>query len=172
MADTGWKSAASSSESNTNATWTGTSNIYTDNGVTATVATSSNNATTELTLSGFSFGIPTGSTIDGIEISVDGAITNYADFMDVVGVMSGNIYPLTNGSTIETKVYGGPTDKWGTSFTASDIDTMQVVLTHGSVSFFGGNGFAAEYDAVLVKVYYTPPSGGSATTNTFFWSIV
>lgn len=174
MADTGWKSANSWNASNTSATWTGPSNIFTDNGVTATVASSSNTANTTLELSGFSFGVPAGKVIDGIEISVDGAITNYGGFFDFVGVKKGSSSSistayLTNAATIETVVYGSPTSKWDTSWTSADIDTLRVVIYHDSFALLGGNGFAAEYDAVLAKVYYSDPP---VNENTFFWSIV
>lgn len=174
MANTGWKSASFNNESSTNATWTGKTNIYTDNGVTATVASSSNDANTTLELSGFSFGVPAGSVIDGIEVSVDGAITNYGGLIDMVGVKDGSSgstssVNLTNASTAETVVYGSPTDKWATSWTAANIDTLRIVMAHASLSAIGGNGFAAEYDAVLVKVYY---SDAPVNDNTFFWSIV
>jgi len=138
----------------------------------ANINTGVNAYTHYLKSTNFGFSIPVGSTIEGVEATIErksqlsGA--NYArdTIVKLVkgGTISGDnknsatVYPLTD--TIET--YGGSTDMWGLTLTPADINASNfgVVLATNTVH----GSYAISVDNVQIKVYYTPPpaiKGGS-----------
>lgn len=123
--------------------------------------------------SDYNFGVPSGSTINGIEVQVE---ANEA-------VSSGNI-PLNislswndgsnftstktatvDGTTDVTYTLGGSTDTWGRSWSVAELadGTFRARFDKSTSSD------TLNIDYAHIKVYYTPPAsgGGGATTTTF-----
>jgi len=154
MADTGWKSPTTTGGVNNQ--WTDPTYAYESDNDYATVSVSKYLIRRQ-SYEDFSFGIPAGATIDGIEVSVEW----YEDIEK--GIFYVRLYStstsiwrqkLVPDRTSEgTDVVGGPTDLWTLSLVASDFSDTNF---HMAVEGNGGNS-ASEYwlDHVQVKVYYT-----------------
>ena len=107
--------------------------------------------------------VPTGSTIDGIEVAIERSktggivvdtIVRLVKGGTVVGdnLASGTAWPGTD--TVET--YGGPTELWGETWTADDVNAgnFGVVLSCEETADIGSS---ARVDAGTLTVYYTEP---------------
>ena len=110
-------------------------------------------------------GIPAGSSIEGVEVSIEGYRTggsgnNGRYLTAALWNKSGNSYTATQqaslGATDSVHVLGGATDAWGKTWTAADFADadfkIKVVATGNTNS---GNAYL---DQVQVKVYYTVPA--------------
>lgn len=119
---------------------------------------------------GFGFTIPAGSTIDGIKASAKAGGTfalswgNSAQKIIKGGVLilqgpdgGSNQDALT--ATLTYYDAGGATDKWGTTWTATDINASNF-----GVGFKYENPFDPDdmlVDAITITVYYTEASGAA-----------
>lgn len=111
--------------------------------------------------------IPAGATIDGIEIEVTAKSSAPSNnYLNSIGIYtSANGYSDTKsdatqyGQTLESRVYGSPTDLWG--FTAPTRDDIQTIRAQ----YYGESTTTAtrtiSVDSILVKVYYTEASGST-----------
>lgn len=112
----------------------------------------------------FGFSIPTGATIDGIEVAVEGERTAGRTFdislsSDNGSTWSPTVQTVAFSSTESTIVVGGPTDTWGRSWTAAEInDTFEFQVL---VDAAGGGG-NINLDQLQVKVYYTENTAPTA----------
>lgn len=116
-------------------------------------------------LSDFNFGIPGGATIDGIEIEAEFK-TETAGFPAKLRFsLSWNDganwtttkEQQTTSTTDSVKTYGGPTDTWGRTWTASELaDGTFRVKIEGYNS--GASNRYCGVDLVRIKVYYTEAS--------------
>lgn len=149
--------------------WTNPANARAADGVYATVGLSGS-ATNFLSWSDFGFSIPSGSTINGIELEVNRKSTTVAGNGDadvrlvVSGVRVGsdrhNGYSLP--TTAATAVYGGPSDLWGTTWSASDVNASGF----GAAWSCGGiPGQTVSVDYARVTVYYTASSGETVSAS-------
>ena len=123
--------------------------------------------------------IPNDATIEGIKIYIDrynsftgdGTVTITDDAIyltkngtDTVGNNKsvGTVWPSTDTDTYAT--YGGVSDLWGTTWTASEInnDNFGVMIgpTIEFVGLTGENGSSAKVDHVYIEITY---AGGSGT---------
>lgn len=112
----------------------------------------------------FGFSIPSGATINGIVVTIerrcsDFEIKDYAARIVKGGVIKNtdksnpNLYSSTS---FESTTYGGPTDLWGETWTASDINNSGFGFAISpyllsSVKFFN----TAELRNLRIKVHYT-----------------
>ncbi|MCK4732745.1 MAG: hypothetical protein KAT65_09845 [Methanophagales archaeon] len=113
----------------------------------------------------YGFSIPSGSTIDGIEVQLDWYLDR--DFgtnrmhMELSGNAGSSWTTAKTDSTVttteHTTVLGGSTDTWSHAWTVDQLSTtnFRVRLTCDSQSPL--RGFFLDW--VPVKVYYTPPAG-------------
>lgn len=112
----------------------------------------------------FSFGLPSGATIDGIEVVVSGYRTGPGSLTNLVFSVrlwenTGSIWTTSKSTTALTAVdtvytLGGPSDLWGTTWTddsLSDANFKLEVIPAGPVH----NGEHWKLDSVRVRVYYT-----------------
>lgn len=160
MADTGWKAAASHSSVGWSSGFTAT-NLSTSNNVKAQAL-----GTTYLSglLSNFSFGVPTGATIDGIEVQAEfsGDVFGLAYVRLSLSGNGGAAWTATkedsvSGTTDTTKTYGGALDIWGGTWPVSSFDASEFFM---KVEGKADNGFRRCYlDYVAVKVHYTLSNG-------------
>ena len=113
----------------------------------------------------YSFGIPSGATIDGIEVQCEfnnsnGGFTSTVQFS--LSYNNGTNYTATKSSTVvgttdTTRTYGGAADTWGRSWTDSEFaDGTFLVKIEGKTSA----GTTCQVDWLAVKVYYTAAGGG------------
>ena len=113
-------------------------------------------------LENFTFGIPAGATIDGIE--VQGEISNntggqIATLQISLSWYKGASYTATKsdtqtGTTDSTKTYGGAADTWGRSWspdTEMADGTFRIKIEGKSNSA----GSACRLDYLAIKIYYT-----------------
>jgi hypothetical protein len=120
-----------------------------------------------LTATNFGFSVPTSSIIDGIEVSIErkldttnGAVTgNVRDDVVKLYNANGNLIgnnkadTVTNWPTSDTTVtYGGASDLWGATWSASDINDSDFGVALQAASFSFGYG---DVDHIRIKVYYT-----------------
>ena len=119
------------------------------------------NDSTDVAEYGFpDLGIPAGSTIDGIEVSVEGRKTVNRNFVTALwNASNGNAYTTNKTAVVSTSptdttvVVGSPTDKWGKTWTVADFADATFKIRVSTVSAFGD----AQLDHVQVKVYFTAP---------------
>ena len=159
-----------------------TSLLFTDvSNVLAAVPTSISPAdeTNYLVCKNLDSNIPNDATIEGIKIYIDRynsftgdgtvIITDNAIYLtkngtDTVGNNKsvGTVWPSTDTDTYAT--YGGVSDLWGTTWTASEInnDNFGVMIgpTIEFVGLTGENGSSANVDHVYIEITY---AGGSGT---------
>jgi hypothetical protein len=172
VAVTAWKICGTgANDSSTGAVaWSNPTNIQANNNTRATSALSVSNTTTQI-LRATNFGfttsdIPSGSTIDGIEVGIDrqkgsGGTNNATDLLVRLRTSSGQTgsdkataTAWPNGDAVAT--YGGATDTWSAGLSDSDILSsgfgvdIQAQRTGGSPT--------AAVDYVEVRVHYTEPS--------------
>lgn len=112
----------------------------------------------------FSFGVPAGATINGIEVRVEG-FGYYANRYLQVRLSWDNggnwtAYKEVNlPEDTEGLVYlGGAADTWGRAWAASEFSNGNFKL-HGHAK--AGNNDWLEIDHITVKVYYTTVAGRS-----------
>ena len=159
-----------------------TSLLFTDvSNVLAAVPTSISPAdeTNYLVCKNLDSNIPNDATIEGIKIYIDRynsftgdgtvIITDNAIYLtkngtDTVGNNKsvGTVWPSTDTDTYA--IYGGVSDLWGTTWTASEInnDNFGVMIgpTIEFVGLTGENGSSANVDHVYIEITY---AGGSGT---------
>ena len=123
--------------------------------------------------------IPNDATIEGIKIYIDrynsftgdGTVTITDDAIyltkngtDTVGNNKsvGTVWPSTDTDTYAT--YGGVSDLWGTTWTASEINNDNFGVMIGPTILYdsssGENGSSAKVDHVYIEITY---AGGSGT---------
>lgn len=158
MADTGFKSAATVEAAGDWVSFTAV-NLASSDDTRATDTGTSYGVGGEI--SDFSFGIPGGSTINGIEVtaefsaSVSGrvATTELSLSWDDGTTYTAVKEDTVTGTTDAVKTYGGAADTWGRSWTTAELaDGAFRLKARGKLSF---TGTSHRLDQVLVKVYYS-----------------
>jgi len=168
MADTGFKTTGAVVSAGSWANMT-TTRINTAND---TRATATSTTFIAATLNNYTFGIPSGATIDGIEVntefSPDSAATT-ATLQISLSWNNGTNYTATKSdtqtdtTTDKNSTFGGSTDTWGRSWTDSEFaDGTFLVKVEGKSS---GVFFQCRLDFLQIKVYYT--AAGGNTSNWF-----
>lgn len=152
-----------------NTSWTNPSRVVSDNNSYATVILSNATKVSEyLKGTGYSFAIPNGATINGIQVTIDRFSSNIAGF---TRIQDNEVKLLKNGvivgnnkadlgvnwpSSATTKTYGSASDLWGTTWTPADINNsgFGVVL-----STLNGTALSQSYtgsvDFMQITVTYT-----------------
>lgn len=122
-----------------------------------------------LALTNFGFAVPGGATINGITVALQKKKLNSGD--DVIDfaarlIKAGTVqstdrsaagqWPTTAGST----TYGGASDLWGGTWTASDVNGsgFGFAIAAGPVDTITGSG-TAQVDAVAITIDYTAAGG-------------
>jgi len=158
--------------------WSNPGNAQTSNDSYATTSiASSSNRTHYLRASGFGFNIPTGSTINGIQLQIErhqsctgtGCTSTTTD--NTVSLIKSGVIGTTNKATTTAwsltdsiATYGGSTDLWGTTWAVADINSTSTgaVLSVGRTS---GRARTVYVDYISMTVYYTPPPPSIMTTS-------
>lgn len=166
--------------------WTNPSNIYTSNNtyaVSASIASSSTSG--YLTCTGNGFSIPTGATIDGIEVTVEAknqlsgngfqlrvqsseANIRYAGATISALPPSGIANQTWNSTSDQSKTFGGSTNLWGATLTPAIVNDS----TFGfRCRFFNLNASSQTFsvDCIFMKVYYTDSAGVQSSQQLFMY---
>lgn len=152
----------------TSPSWATPSNMSSD---------SDSDANSLMTFSGFTspkftadtcgFSVPSGATIDGIVVEIRRACSVASSVEDTEVILLGGSGTSSNyaaagywtGSGWEVITYGGPTDKWGKTWTDTDINDSAFGVSHECTN--SGNPFAAgQIEYIRITVYYTGGGGG------------
>jgi hypothetical protein len=164
--------------------WTNASNIYTSNNTYAVSGSiASSGVTGFLTCTGNGFSIPTGATIDGIEVTVEAKNQLSATGFQLrpqsgeariwhAGAAIGSATPsgistqtwTTNSD--QTKTFGGSTNLWGATLTPAIVNDS----TFGfRCRFFNFNGSSQTFsvDCISMTVHYTDSAGVQSSQQLF-----
>lgn len=181
MADTGIKSGGTATTTGSGfGAWSSPNAALTDGGGSALGYTGNYSAfsptTGILKISNFDLSIPSGATIDGIEVFVDAYYSNglrpvhdYRVQLYIDGSAQGNNKAtLVDFTTTEaTRTYGGATDKWGltTPLTATNLNSSSFGVEFvGEGNFSGSTQTGYLYvDWLRIKVYYTTATSYTLT---------
>jgi hypothetical protein len=159
-------------------TWSNPGNITASDDSRATATLGSGDVTHYLVATGFGFSIPGGSTIDGIEVSVEkshtqGGTANMFSRDNQVRIVKGGTigtaedraqtgvnWPLNTDATV---TYGGAADLWGETWAATDINAgnFGVAISATGVKVGGGQPgtSTARVDHMQITVHFTPTGG-------------
>ncbi len=157
--DGGWR--APSGSANVSG-WTNVGNAYVsdNNNATATIFFGANS----VDYNNFGISIPAGSTIDGIEVAIEGR-TNGPQLSVSVSPDGTNFSSPQNMSFTSadaTNLLGDPTDQWGLTWTTGGFTNFTVRVSASGGSF----GTTFSLDQLQVKVHYRQPTAlvvGAAT---------
>lgn len=144
-------------------TWSNSNNFFADDGSAANT-TAAPTRCADLTGGGFS--IPEGSTIDGIEVSVErrSAVSGFAvdRYLQLIknGSASGDDKAdttTTYTSSYQTITYGSSSDLWGQSWSYADINASNFGVRFSANCYDLGCEFPVgiAVDFISVKVYYS-----------------
>src|SRR3989304_1125104 len=156
--------------------WTTPTNIYTDNGGTASITATSYDSPDQsrvLKATGFDFSaIPDTATIDGVIVRVNTWYANgtvsidLAQFLDTTKAKVGdNKYATPSALTTSTSAVltiGSSTDKWGNALTPAWVKNANFGVGLGFLAT--GTDSDVFVDYVTIQVYYTPLAGANPPT--------
>jgi hypothetical protein len=116
--------------------------------------------------------VPSGSTIVGVEMQIEGQTGNTGDSFDIStqlvvgGAVCGNHENLIGcsggcfaGSTDTTELAGGSTTTWGCTISDSDVRASNFGVDLDLVQLTGGSGATMSTDDICLTVFYTPEPG-------------
>ena len=172
MADSGWVSGTvatlhggSGDRCDGYTGWTNASNAESQSDTYATCAPGKFKFTDCLSATAFSFGIPSGATIDGIEVRYDGYATLLLEA--VVALILDGVYSVGDNKGLDAQVptsdtdtyreFGGSADMWNSGYDYDDITDSGFGFV---MSFSTGDpGYTMYVDHLQVKITYTPAAG-------------
>lgn len=144
---------------------------------TCTIINQGTKYTNYLKATNFGFTIPTGSTINGVTVSIEHYANNAsAGFYtqdSVVSLVKGGTVSGNNKADTTTKwpaatdttvTYGGVSDLWGLALSAEDINSSTFGMVLSAKLVTSGKGSAqASIDFISITVTYTEGGGGGAS---------
>jgi hypothetical protein len=176
MADTGFLTSGTIASGGSGPTaWTNPNNASTSNNSYASqsIFTPSFANTATLTFTNFGAAVPSGATIDGIEITIERNAATAGRIKDLQvqlvkgGTASGTDKADTSttyGTTDSTITYGGASDLWGNTLTQSDVNATNFGIVFRATTN-SSTITSCNVDAIRLKIYYTA-SGGTTVSVT------
>lgn len=150
--------------------WANPSNANADDGsrTTATATPISDRQTNYLYCSNFSFSIPSGSTINGITVTIEKQLETTTTATDTIvsivkadnSIGSTNYKKAGNWPTpLTVFTYGGVSDLWGETWSYSDINDVDfgIVISGRVAGGFKSSGYL-HIDYVKISIDYTTGS--------------
>ncbi len=143
--------------------WSLNSPFTLDGASSASVSLATNRTSKYLKLTGYSFSIPAGATIDGITVNVTRRTTAADAIKDAVVALVVNatttaskadlniFWPTTFGS----KSYGGDSDSWGRTWTAAEINSTDFGLIISAENFDSSSSRTVHIDGATITVAYS-----------------
>lgn len=166
MASSQKYAGAGATSGGTGVAWSNPGNIVSDNGSDASTTFHKSADETEYLLAdAFGFAIPSGATIDGIEVEIErqqeDTRATWKD-LDVTLLKAGTATGDNNGdlatewpTSMGVATYGGASDLWGTTWTASDVNHADFGVRLKADNT--GSVYTARVDFIRITVYYTEP---------------
>ena len=166
--------------------WTNPSNVATSNNTYAVSGSIANSATTGfLTCTSNGFSIPSGATIDGLELTVEGKNQISANGFQLrpqsgeariwySGAAIGSATPagIPNQSwttnSDQTKTFGSSTNLWGATLTDAIVNDSSFGVR---VRFFNANASSQTFsvDLIAITIYYTTSAGVQSSQQLFMY---
>lgn len=168
-------------------TWASPQNIYTSNNVYASIYVTNGATTNYLYALGNGFTIPSGATIDGIELIIEGKNQNSGTGMTLRPSQSSDCYVRYDGTDISipsssgisqqswtgttdtTKTFGSPTSLWGVTTTLTPAIVNAASFGFRMRFYNSGTAQTLYVDRVTVIVYFT--EGGIQSSQQLFMSM-
>jgi hypothetical protein len=179
MADTGWKFHATSANGTTGEDWQNRANAANDADSDAVMTKVSGTATESLFYD-YTFGLPAGATINGIEVEGRGRDT-FGDagwVLELYASWNGGTtwtavkrfpasgdFPPASGTAFQVRNVGGAADTWGRTWTDSEFSNSNFRLRINYLTTGDGGASEVAIDYIKLKVYYT--AGASAIKRWF-----
>ena len=174
MTDTGWVSPGTIAEYDTGVALTTPDNIKTQSDSYGYASLPSIKSTYLISAENFSFGIPAGATILGIEVRKERHASSFGGALDCIDTVTVRLHKNGTPSgddngpgTCWTKTsdndtyeeYGGSSDMWNSGYGYSDV-------TNSTFGFYFrcaniGTTRTAYIDHMQIKITYTPPGYGN-----------
>ena len=156
MAVTSFTLPTSGTNTGSGNNWTNPSNITLDDGSSASISSTSK----DLLGSAYGFSIPSGATINGIEVEVKGQNPDGSLTQTFYVYKGGSRAPTTfTGSfgvgspSVVTK--GDSNELWGTTWTDTDINASNF----GAAVSVSSSGDGSSVDYIKIRVYYSVVGG-------------
>ncbi len=154
--------------------WSNAGNAYTSNNV----YTTSNTEAQEQGYSNFGFGISAGATIAGIDVHIEAKSSDSSgcELQTMLSWNNGTNYTSVQSSNISgsdnTLTFGGSTNLWGRSWSASELSDANFVLKFRFDDSSGSNcnGSTVSVDQVQVRVYSAGAIPENGDSDNFFVS--
>ena len=146
--------------------WVSPDNAKTSNDAYSSVSLPKIAGASDILLAGdYGFSIPSGATIDGIEVKIEhkgGAAGSIADVyvqLTKASILVGDNKAsaskwATSDGEITYPASGGATDKWGTTWTVADINN-EIGLGLRAQNSNADNAVTAYVDCISIRIYYT-----------------
>ena len=139
--------------------WTNPDNAKVSDGVYATVVLSSQGSHW-LKATNFGFSIPSGATINGIIVEIEGkSVGPYCGFNSFLVKADGTISTTGRESAIPSTEayisYGSSTDLWGETWDSTKINDVDFGVVSATPAFYNGT---ISIDHIRITVYYTEAS--------------
>jgi len=153
--------------------WSNPSNAASDDSSYAQATMVGATTTEYLKATNFGFNVPSGSTINGIEVLLERSSTlgrgsDHTIQLVKGGSVSGNNKASQTWPASEaTYTYGGSSDLWGLSLSDTDINASGFGATVRAQS--SSNAYA-NVDHIEITVYYTPPATSDVIKQTMYYS--
>ena len=168
--DTGWLPAGTGSDNASigTVTWTAPNNIIgDDNGLKATASGGASTVSHYLRASNFGISLPSGSTINGLEVrfqahrTVSTFLSSISIFNDSGATAGTAKTPSVDLTAVSDTVhqYGGSGDLWGLTPTEAQVEDSD--WGYG-FSITGTPNLTGTSDFAEIKIYFTPATCGSA----------
>jgi hypothetical protein len=117
-----------------------------------------------LKLTGYGFSIPTGATIDGIQVEVSKGFFSGSNAGTLSAIMykaGSQVGTSKNSTGFAPETFGSPTDLWGTTWTPAEINASG--FGFGLSSNGGANGVSVVVSGARITVHYTDAGGGGGS---------
>lgn len=167
MPDTGFVFPSSGTTVGANTDWTNPGNITADDASNATCSLSALQTSDYLLGSSFGFSLSTGSTVNGIDVTVEATHTGDLYVANVALTKNGTS-PVGTSESLNvdgTTTFGGASSLWGTTWTEAEVEDSTFGVMINFAEDLGASG-GWQVDYVKVKIHYTEGGGGSPATET------
>jgi hypothetical protein len=161
--------------------WTSPASAYTSNNQYAFTSISPGSTSPNLVVSNFGFSLPSTAKILGVGVDIErkasgSGISDQTVYLRKNGAQVGNNEAYTGGwggsswpTFDRTQSYGGSSNTWGTTWTASDLNASNFgvqLSARNTTSGWGASTLTAYVDAITVTVYYAADTDGIGTSST------
>lgn len=155
--DGGWSAPSAFSDPDTDVA--GQANVYTSNNGYATIDSTND----EVNYQNFNLSIPSGATINGIEVAIEGYSTGTRNADVALSWNNGTsvtsylttTMPSTTAASEATVILGGPANPWGRTWSDTEFANGSFAVRVEGTS---GGGSDLLIDQIQVKVHYAVPN--------------